>query len=49
MKKYRVSFVRIVEARNEEEAKERALDDSCIPDTLEIESELDVEELEVEK
>lgn len=45
MKKYRVSFVRIVEAPNEEEAKERALEDSSIPDEPEIESELVVEEL----
>ena len=45
MKKYRVSFVRIVEAHSEQEAKELALENSRIPDTLEVESELDVEEL----
>ena len=49
MKKYKVSFVRIVEANNENEAKERAIEDSCLRDTPELEGELYVEELKHEK
>lgn len=46
MKIYKVYFSRIVEADNEQEAKEKAIEDSNMPDLLEIESELEVEELE---
>lgn len=46
MKKYKVSFVRIVEADDEYEAISEALRDSSIPDTQDIYSDFYVEEIE---
>ena len=46
MKKYKVSFVRVVEAEDECEAISEALRDSCIPDTQDIYSDFYVTEIE---
>lgn len=46
MKKYRVSFVRFVEAESEDEAISEALKDSSIPDTQDIYSDFYVQEIE---
>ena len=45
MKKYEVSFVRIVEAEDEYEAISEALRDSSIPDTQDIYSDFYVKEI----
>lgn len=45
MKKYIVSFVRLVEAEDEQEAIENAIKDSSFPDTQDIYDNFVVEEL----
>ncbi len=48
MRKYRVSFIRIVEAEDESEAIENAIRDSSFPDTQDIYDNFIVEEVESE-
>ena len=46
MRRYRVSFIRIVQAEDEYEAISEALKDSSIQDTQDIYGDFDVEEVE---